>query len=244
VPELVFLNTDSGFPAIGETHLSGVPLYSTMQTMGLEHLAQQATRWLLELVRPDSLQQREAWWDRLVAPVLDEFIQAYAEVGGKEIFHAVRPELDLLGPLPVAVEHGDFSPWNVFLTPLGGLSVLDWEGAEPKGLPFSDLLYFLTYLTFFDEGALESGTAPSAYRRMLDPQTVMGSIAAACVQEYRSRIGISEGVLRPLRLLTWIRYAVQEHKLVDNSTAGTPDPQLLQRGLYLSLLRTELEEDR
>jgi hypothetical protein len=241
VPELVFLNTDSGFPAIGETHLSGIPLYAAMQSQSLDELAYKATRWLLQLLKPGPPQPPKAWWDRLVSPVLEEFSQAYDGVGGEEISSAVKPELERLGPLPLAVEHRDFSPWNVFILPSGELSVLDWEGAEPEGFPFSDLLYFLSYLAFFEEGALESGTAPESYRRVLDPHTPMGEIAAACFREYCSHARIEEEMVVPLRLLTWMRYAVQEYKLIDNSSTGSPDPGLLQRGLYLSLLRTELE---
>jgi hypothetical protein len=241
VPELVFLNNGSGFPAIGETYLSGMPLYTAMQTQGLDDLARQATLWLVELVKPGPPQPPHAWWKRLVEPVLGEFALAYEGVGGEEILPAVRPELDRLGPLPLAVEHRDFSPWNIFLTTTGELSVLDWEGAEPEGFPFSDLLYFLTYLTFFKEGALESGTAPASYRQMFDPHTLMGSIASVCIQQYCARARIPEEALRPLRLMTWIWYAVQEHKLIDNSSTGLPDTRLLQRGLYLSLLQNELE---
>jgi len=243
VPELVFLSASDqdDFPAIGETHLSGVPLYTAMQPERIEDLARQATRWLLELVEPGPPQPPAAWWDRLVEPVLRDFEQGYAEVGGLAVLEAARAELSRLGALPLAVEHRDFSPWNVFLTPSGNLSVLDWEGAEPSGLPFTDLVYFLAYLTFFAEDALDSGETPDAYRRMLAPHTRMGGIAAACFHEYSTAARLPEASLHPLRLLTWLRHAVLERALIENSSLGRPDPQLLRRGLYLSLLKTDLE---
>lgn len=241
VPELVFLNTQDGFPAIGETHLDGVPLYTVMQSGNLKTLARQATRWLLRLVDPGPPVPPEAWWERLVTPVLDDFEHGYAAVGGRAILDAARAELTHLGPLPMAIEHRDFSPWNVLFTSSGGLSVLDWEGAELNGLPFSDLFYFLTYLTFFSEGALENGAMSAAYHQIRAPHTRMGSISAACIQEYCAGAGLSVKSLRPLRLLTWLRHAVLEHKLIANSSTGQPDPKLLERGLYLSLVRTELE---
>ena len=241
VPELVFLDSEEGFPAIGETYLAGAPLYTHIQPERVEDLAHQATRWLLELVESGPPQPPDFWWGRLVGPMLDEFIQGYAAVGGREVLEAARPEIDRLGSLPLAVEHGDFSPWNIFLTTSGDLSVLDWEGAEPRGMPLSDLVYFLAYLTFFAEGALETGTAPDAYRRLLDPDSRMGAIAKDCFREYCAGAGLPVEALRPLRLLTWLRRAVLEHRLIDNSSTDSPEPQLLGRGLNWSLLRTELE---
>lgn len=110
-------------------------------------------------------------------------------------------------------------------------------------MPGSDLVYFLAYLTFFAEGALESGTAPSAYRRMLDPHTRIGAIAASCFQEYCAGAHLPVNALRPLRLLTWLMHAVLERNLIKASSPGEPDPQLLRRGLFLSLLQIELEMD-
>jgi hypothetical protein len=241
VPELIFLNLKESFPAIGETYLAGSPLYTAMHTERMEELAQKATRWLLTLVRPGPPQPPAAWWDRLVQPALDEFMEGYSTVGGKEVMEAARSEFNQIGSLPLAIEHGDFSPWNVHITPSGDLSVLDWEGAELNGLPISDLVYFLAYLTFFAERALETGTASSAFRRMLDPRTRVGSIAEACIREYCAVISLPAEAIRPLRLLTWLRHAVMEQTLIKNSGIGEPDPKLLRGGLFLSLLKTELE---
>jgi Phosphotransferase enzyme family len=37
--------------------------------------------------------------------------------------------------------HGDFTPWNAFLSP-EGLKVVDWDESEPWGLPFQDAAHF------------------------------------------------------------------------------------------------------
>jgi hypothetical protein len=243
VPELVALDTsvEGGLPAIVETHLPGTPLYTAMQPERLEDLAHHATRWLLELILPGPPQPRDRWWERLVAPVLDDFERGYAILDVQPLVEAASRELARLGPLPLAVEHRDFSPWNIFVTRSGDLTVLDWEGAEPNGLPFTDLVYFLAYLAFFEEGSLEKGTTVQAYRRMLDPHTRLGSLAAGCMDEYRQKAGIPVESSRPLRLLTWLRHAVLERQLIEKSSSGSPNPQLLARGLHFSLVKTELE---
>jgi hypothetical protein len=240
VPELIFLNSEDDFPMIAETHLPGVPLYTAIQPGNLEFLARQATEWLLKLVHTGPVQPPAAWWERLVRPALSGFDQGYSTVGGREILEAAMPIIEQLGELPMAVEHHDFSPWNVFIAPTGELTVLDWEAAQVNSLPFSDLLYFLTYLAFFFEGALESGTMIDSYRRMLDSDTQFGAIVEACTQEYFSRARLPLEAAHPLRLLTWIRYAVSELNLMRNSS-GEPDPSMLEKGLFISLLKTELE---
>jgi hypothetical protein len=240
IPRLLFFNRKGSFPAIGQTHLAGVPLYTVMQPDRLEPLARQAAGWLVQLAGREA-QAQEAYWERLVEPVLESFEQGYAVVGAAPLVNFARTELEKLGPLPPAVEHRDYSPWNIFLAPGGGLVVLDWEGAEPDGLPFSDLVYFLAYWTFFADKSLDSGGAPDSYRQMLDPGTPMGAIAAACTQSYCQEVGLPEESLRPLRLLTWLRHAVQERTLIENSSAGEVDPDLLKNALFLSLLKVELE---
>jgi hypothetical protein len=243
IPQLVFLDSRGDFPAIGETHLPGAPLYTVMQPDRLGSLALQASHWLVQLVDSGPPQPQSSWWDQLVVPVLDGFEQGYRTVGGESLARAAQKILVKLGPLPRAVEHRDFSPWNIFLSPDGSLSVLDWEGAEPEGLPFGDLIYFLSYWTFFAEKTLDSGQGPASYRRMLVGESPMGKIADACIEEYQQQTGLPSESLRPLRLLTWLRHAVLERKLIENSTSCEPDPELLRNGLFLLLVKTELELD-
>ncbi len=47
--------------------------------------------------------------------------------------------LDFDGELPEFVEHRDFAPWNIKRLPDGRLTLLDWEWAVEKSLPWQDL---------------------------------------------------------------------------------------------------------
>ncbi len=46
-------------------------------------------------------------------------------------------------PLPVFWVHGDFSPWNLRQMADRTATLLDWEDAEPNGLPLQDAFHFL-----------------------------------------------------------------------------------------------------
>ena len=51
---------------------------------------------------------------------------------------AALENVELLSP----VMHGDLAPWNIKLTPLGEIKVLDWESAERSGFPGWDWLHY------------------------------------------------------------------------------------------------------
>lgn len=59
------------------------------------------------------------------------------------------PELDrwleILGDKswPVAVQHGDFAPWNLLRRPDGSLGAIDWEYGTLEGFPYLDLAYYV-----------------------------------------------------------------------------------------------------
>lgn len=50
--------------------------------------------------------------------------------------------------IPSSWVHGDFVPWNIMMLDNGRVMALDWEMAEPDGLPFFDLFYFIYQQNF------------------------------------------------------------------------------------------------
>jgi thiamine kinase-like enzyme len=53
-----------------------------------------------------------------------------------------------LGPLgtrdwPVAIQHGDLTPWNLLRTREGRLQVVDWEHGSLEGFPCIDLAHYI-----------------------------------------------------------------------------------------------------
>ena len=72
---------------------------------------------------------------------------------------------DLLEPLsdrlwPVAVQHGDFAPWNMLEASEGKLMAVDWECGTLEGLPLLDHAYY-----FLQTLALVYRRAPSKAER-------------------------------------------------------------------------------
>jgi hypothetical protein len=118
--------------------------------------------------------------------------------------------------------------------------ILDWESAEPHGLPALDLLYFLTYLIFFLDGAMESNRFQESYRASRSPVTFTGRLLEEYLNCYVTRTGIDPTALAPLRLLVWLIHSRSEYQRLVAASAVRPDPTALRRSLFVSLWEEEL----
>lgn len=239
-PRVAFLRQSSDFLALGETALTGVPVYTMLRRDNYRDLALQATTWLEDLIGHPEVRPPEAWWSRLVEPVFVDFAESFGPVLDRNRLRETREILTALGPLPLVCEQGDFSPWNVLRTADGELVVVDWESAELEGLPGQDLIYFLTYLAFFLDGAMDTGNFRDSYRAVLDRSTFTGSVARECLEHYACSIDLDVDILHPLRLLVWLRCSRFEYQRLGADAGERPKPALLRRGLFLSLWEEEL----
>lgn len=93
---------------------------------------------LVSLVRAD---RHRSLADLLRLEIPDR--QPWASLAGRA-HEALGPWLDR--ELPVAFVHGDFTPWNV-MDRGDGVVAVDWEDAEPEGIPFWDAWHFATQAT-------------------------------------------------------------------------------------------------
>jgi hypothetical protein len=244
VPRVLFCREVGGVLTLGETVVSGQPLHLLLKTRGYPALAHAATDWLIGLAGQPRTSPRSVWWDRLVASVLVDFTASFGGVARPAMLDETVRALERLDGLPLVCEHRDFSPWNVLMRPSGDLAVLDWESAEPEGLPLLDLVYFLTYLAFFQCGAMKSGRFRGAYRASLDPSTPIGRVVSTCLRRYVEAIDLDPAAVQPLRMLTWLVHARSEHRRLAADAGGTPSPEALRRSLFLSLWRMELSASR
>lgn len=240
VPQILFSYPWAGQTIIGESAHTGQPLYTMLRRDTFRDLALQVTEWLANLADSAPAGSRSDWWNRLVEPACRAFEQNNGQWVDPSRLQATRLTLATLGDLPLVCEQRDCSPWNIFISDDGQLVILDWEAAEPRGLPVLDLVYFLTYWVFFLEGAMDSQRFREAYRESLDPDTFTGGVVAECQQRYLDRLGLSQNVLLPLRLLTWLVHSQSAHKRSAAEDDGRPDSPGSRRSLFASLWEEEL----
>jgi Phosphotransferase enzyme family len=241
VPRVEFLEHRSGRLALGETAVRGVPLLGRLNQDTFAQLAAQVTDWLAELAGAAQAQPRSAWWQRLVDEPLQAFEQTFAGIIGARDATRARDIFSSLGDLPLVCEHRDCSPWNVLVDDSSDLAVVDWESAEPSGLPALDLIYFLTYAAFFVDGALASGRTRESYAATLDAATFTGAIVARCERRYCELVGLEPELLRPLRLLCWLVHSRSDYRHLELEAAAPPDRDALRGAFFLGLWQDELQ---
>jgi hypothetical protein len=239
VPRLLSYGAPDGYPALVETALTGAPLFALLDRRTYRDLALRGTDWLIGLLahrtpRPPGGARR------LVASAVQDFECAFGTVTDPARLRATTQLLSLVGDLPRVMEQRDFSPWNVHVAASGGLVIFDWESAEPDGLPLLDLIYFLSYLAFFYDGAIASGKMRESYRRSLDPSSFTGRVHRECVERYGECLQLDRALVRPLRLLTWLIHSRSDYRHLTADAADVPAPSALRESLFFGLWEEEL----
>lgn len=229
----------AGHLAVVEDALAGRSLLDQLTPQNFEEVAMRVTRLLIELARIDRRHESH-WRHRLIEDPIAKFERDFGAVILPGSGAAVRAILDGLGDLPAVPEHRDCSPWNVLLTPGGDPALLDWESAEPEGLPGLDLVYFLANCAFVLDGAIESGRTRESYAKLLDPRTDYGRIARRARNEYIGALGIGAAEFRRLRLLCWIVHSRSDYRHLQLESRGAPPAEKLREAMFLGLVAEEV----
>jgi glycosyltransferase involved in cell wall biosynthesis len=228
----------AGRLAVVEDVVEGRSLLDQLTPQNFEEMAMRVTRVLIDLAgaATPGAESRPRWVEELLA----EFETRFGSVIGDSAIASIREALADLGELAPVPEHRDCSPWNIVITSSGEPALLDWESAEPDGLPALDLFYFLANCAFVLDGAFENGRLRQSYARLLDPAGEYGRIAQRAVADYASALQIAPDDLRRLRLLCWIVHSRSDYRHLQLDAGGTPREEDLRGGIFLGLLEEEL----
>jgi hypothetical protein len=240
VPEIVFAEPVGDALAVGETVVDGQPLTATLTAPRHAQLARQVTDTLAALALGVPFVPTTQYWSRLVDPVFADFQARFESVVDTHELQLVEQAMAALPPLPMVPEHRDCSPWNLLCTDSGRLALLDWESAEPEGLPFLDLVYYLTNATFLIDGSLDSGRERASYTSMLDPTSPTGRVFADAAEHYGTTIGISDSALTTLRAFTWMVHAPGEHQRIQSLHPDLAEDEAARRSVFLELWREDV----
>ena len=237
VPRLLFTHRYEGGLALAQSYIRGVPLSHRLSARRHAPLARKMSDWAAGLVESDVSTAAQT---RIVASVTEEFERQFGRIVDAGMFRDACDELTALRPLPRTFEQRDFSPWNILVLESGELAVLDWESAEPDGLPVMDLWYGMTYVAFYRSGAMGSGRYVEAYKALMDPSTPNGAITSDTVSRYLAATRVPAAAVRPLRLLTWMLHSRSEYRQMRQLADGTPSEESLRGSLFLKLWAEEM----
>lgn len=240
VPQVVFAGRHRGLAVLGETAIEGESLRRATTATPDCPLGRAAADWLLDLGQ-STVDERSCDPDDLahaLRDVLERFLAIYPL--GNHHARFLRQQVEQVAasrdPLPVVFQHGDPGIWNVLATGPDTVAFLDWEAAEPRGIPLWDLLYFLR--SFAVTGITAHGRRArfaALARSMLDDSAWSRMAAGACGR-YARALGIDPALLEPLYHTCWVHRALKE--------ATRLPPSRLSSGHYVQLLLAGIDRRR
>jgi len=242
-PRVLGTGRRAGRLGLAQTAVPGRPLMDLLSAGSLPEVTDAVTRWLLRLAGAAEPQPRSAWWPRLVESPLRRFEADFGPLLPAGTLQQIRRRLEPLSQLPIVFEHRDCAPWNIVWQEDGEPALLDWESAEPRGLPALDLVYFLANAAFVIERALERHHTRRTYRRLLDPGTPLGALAQRALRDYARDLRVDVAALPGLRLLCWLIHSQSDLRHLALAASGPPVPEQLRAGVYFGLVMEELRPD-
>jgi hypothetical protein len=238
LPRAVFLGHHHDLAIVGETVIDGVPFEQRSSGAAGCPLAGAAVEWLTELgaatadtAAASSLQVAEA-----LGTLFERFAQIYQLVPEEHAFLA--GQIAAIGAsrsrFPLVFQHGDPGTWNIWVTPSQRVAFLDWEAAEPQGMPLWDLFYFVRTYGAWAMRAGSSGDVMKGFAGQFLSASPFQQLLIDATHHYRARVGVPAELIEPLFYTCWMHRALKESTRLAASN--------LERGQYISLLRACIEQ--
>ncbi len=163
------------------------------------------TTWLTDLHTATKTVADPAALPRLLDEPLDRFEALCTGRPGEQ--DLVRRTREIMAPLrrpdlPLVFEHGDLSAPNILIDE-DRVGIVDWELADPAGMPAVDLFFFLTFVAFARSRADDHrGWLAAFHNAFFGPD----AWAAPWIRRYAHALRLPPDSLEPLFVSTWARY--------------------------------------
>lgn len=167
--------------------------------------------------------------------LLEEFVGIYEIGEAHERFLAEQVDTVARSGdgLPLVFQHGDPGPWNLLVTPEGKPVFLDWEAAEPDGIPLWDLFHFLRSYGLAVSRAAGTHDAARSFGQHYLADSALGPLFVEATRRACDDTGLAPNLVEPLFYLCWMHRALKE--------AARLAPGQLDEGRYVNLLRLAIE---
>jgi len=236
LPRPLFFGVHRGLAVLGESAIEGEPFLERTHATADCPYARSAVEWLLELGTATASKGRtEAPPISGLEPLFERFNRLYDLEAGEEDFldAQVSALTRAADGLPLVFQHGDPGPWNVLVTEDGRTAFLDWEAAQPQGMPLWDLFHFLRSYSFTVSRAEGTRDALRSFSEQWLEDSAFSRLLAETTSRFCAQAGLAPGLVQPLFYVCWMHRALKE--------AATRPPGRLQGGRYVNLLRLAVE---
>jgi hypothetical protein len=231
VPEAAFHGEHAGLAVVAETAMEGAPFAARSRWNVECPAAANAIAWLVDLAAGTVTRVAAVKAASALRDLFDQFTGVYELRDDERAFLQERIDAAAIAApvFPLVFQHGDPGTWNLLANDAGQVVFLDWEAAEPTGIPLWDLFYFAR--SFAVGCGRKRGLADSLAAidgEMLSDAPV-GRMLANAVHRYCERTGLHPAFVEPLFHTCWM------HRALKESTRLTR--HRLAKGHYLAMLR-------
>lgn len=231
-PMPLFFGEHAGLAISAQKAIQGRPFRRQAQATPDCPLAAQAIEWIVDLGEHSAKPVVTA---AQVADALQSLFSTFRNIyhlsTGEAVF--LERQIAALGndraPFPLVFMHGDLGTWNMLADAGGSIVVLDWEAADPAGMPLWDFYYF--YRSFAMWVARQKGHRDSLrnFAAAFLQASPLRSIFATTIERYCRMCDLERTLAIPLFYLCWMHRALKEAMRLRRDE--------LMSGHYINLLR-------
>jgi hypothetical protein len=235
VPEVVFSGLHAGLALVGETLIEGTPFRRLSHGGPACPHANAALDGLLELGRLTKRPVAATAVTSALGRLVGRFGEVYGD--GKLVAFLDRQVEGLerhVRSVPLVFQHGDPGSWNLVVPPAGPVAFLDWESAEPAGLPLWDLFYFLRSYGVLTAQRRRVHAALRAFELSFLEDSDLSRWVRVAIARYCEGIGVAQPLIEPLFYTCWMHRSVKEATRIE--------PRHLDQGHYVNVLRLAVRE--
>jgi len=224
LPRMVFYGHHAGLALVGESIIEGIPFRQKTEATADCPYGRAALRWFVDLGAATADIKAAAPDD--IAASLTKLLARFVE-----IYHPTFEQHDFLAQqiaklshsesaVPLVFQHGDPGPWNMLVTPGGRVAVLDWEAAEPAGMPVWDLLYFMRSYSL--DAARKQGVNNrlTAFTQQFLNNTPLSRLFVKTIAGYCQRISLDGRLVEPHFYTCWMHRSLKESMRLEPANLG------------------------
>jgi Phosphotransferase enzyme family len=230
-PRPIFLDHHAGRAMVAESHLGGAPFPRPRRGTGENAALDDALDWLRSL----AVATRRDVPPAAVADALDALLDRFASTyrPSAELARFLRRQVEAIraaaDAFPAVMMHGDCGAWNLRVAADSRVLFLDWEAADPLGLPLWDAFHLLRSVAVLAPRGIVPRRRIERIRRHLVENGPIGERFAAATRAQAEAVGLETRLIEPLFHLCWMHRALKE--------ATRLPPSGLERGHYVRLLQ-------
>jgi len=236
-PQVVFSSSHRALAMLGQTAIPGTSLRQRSALTADCPLGRAAIDWLTDLaahtVSPAGSTAQSI--SEAMITLLDHFVDLYRP--SSETVAFLTGQVDTIvrnaDRLPTVFQHGDPGPWNILVTPDERIAFLDWESADPAGMPLWDLFYLLRSLAVGIGRQQGISDRLAAFQRQFLDASPFAQLVVESINDYRRQIKLPAALTAPLFYSCWIHRSLKE--------ATRLAPSQLSHGQFIKLLQWCIE---